>query len=232
MKSKTDFHFSYWEEPWLDTVPQISEIPASDVVPKGETFWALVRMQNCPWTGGSQPKSSQTLLTGSAYPTTYKADLCHVTEGTAVCSYTVSGSGNLEWGRSRISDVEMRDSCLVRRDYKRKNVWGPGMLSDSTWHVSQVMKQAVRSSRHKYGPSLLRWVVISNWDKKKPYKVLFSWTFSLRQGVMWRLEKRHMDETGQLKTTLPPRLPFILKRCLAMKLGGTCRDFPKLLCRS
>lgn len=126
----------------------------------------LLRMQNCPWKGGSQPKSSQTLLTGSAYPTTYKADLGHVAEGTAACSYANSGSGNLEWGRGRTSDMEMRNACLVRRDYKRKGVRGPGMPGDNIWHVSQVMKEAIRSSRHKYAPSLRRWTVISNWDKK------------------------------------------------------------------
>lgn len=166
MKSETDFHFSYQEEPWLDAVPRISEIPVSNVVPKGETFWALVRMQNCPWTGGSQPKSSQTLLTGSAYPTTYKADLGHVAKGTSACSYANSGSGNLEWGRGRTSDMEMRNACLVRRHYKRKSVRGPGMPGDNIWHVSQVVKQAIRGSRHKYAPSLLRRTLISNWDKK------------------------------------------------------------------
>lgn len=42
MKKKIGFHLSLFfllirEEAWLDTVLQVSEIPVSDVVPKGET---------------------------------------------------------------------------------------------------------------------------------------------------------------------------------------------------
>lgn len=93
------FLFPLGPEAWLDRVPQVSEIPVSDAIPQGETFWELVGTQSCPWTRGSQPRSSQTLLTRSAYPKTCTGlGPCHRGDCGLFLTWTLAASIR-NWGK-------------------------------------------------------------------------------------------------------------------------------------